>query len=247
MGSFLSSKVEPAPQQKAGDSYENIKSLIQPFDLILFRGDDSVSHLIQRLSGRVLGPDASQFSHCGIIVTRQILDIPELIPGRLYIFESTMSGALTDGVKNIHNHSFLGCQIRSFDDVVKAYDAPPGTQLNWCKLKYNPLINCNPDDLLGIQKIMMECYESYNGLRYEVNLFQLFAAMFPMLRLCRFNLFENRFMFCSELAANIYKKFGLFNGRPGNVVPADFAVQDADNEMNYEMFQRMPFHWESDI
>jgi hypothetical protein len=240
MGIF-NSKVEPinSDYTKPGIKYETIKKEIQPLDLILFCGDDTVSHLIQRLSGRVLGPDASNYSHCGVIVTRDVLDIPALEPGKLYIFESTMSGNLTDGVKNIYNESFLGCQIRPFDEVVEAYDKPIGTKLNWCRLKDNPI---KTTSILEIQQIMMECYNQYNGLLYEINLFQLFAAMIPILRCCRFNFFQNRFMFCSELAANIYKKFNLFTGNPTNVVPADFVVHDVDNEVNRDMFEIIQFH-----
>jgi hypothetical protein len=149
-----------------------------------------------------------------------------------------MSGRLTDGVYNIKNEAFLGCQIRPFDEVVEAYDRPAGTRLHWLKLK-----NHVYPHTLNIQETLLECYNEFNGIRYEVNLFQLFAAMIPILRCCRFTLFQNRFMFCSELVANIYKRIGLFAGNPTNVVPADFAVHDADNEMDSNMFDIIPFHW----
>lgn len=236
MGLF-ESKVSPAIE-KSGRKYDEIKNNIKPLDLILFCGDDPVSHTIQRLSGRMLGPEAAKYSHCGVIVSRDVLDIEELVPGKLYIFESTMSGRLTDGVKNIHNRAFLGCQIRPFDEVVEAYDRPPGTSLNWCRLINNPI-----STLPNAKELMKECYQEYDGLVYEVNLFQLFAAMIPILRFCRFNFCQNRFMFCSELAANIYKKFGIFAGNPTNVVPADFAVQDMDNEVDKSMFEITQFHW----
>jgi hypothetical protein len=233
MGIF-NSKVSPVITEKQGDSYDNIKSLIRPLDLILFRGDDFVSKTIQYLSSRQLGPEAAQYSHCGLIVTKDVLNIPELEAGKLYIFESTMSGNLTDGVKNIHGHSFLGCQIRPFDEVIVGYNTSEHTQINWCKLKNNPI---DHGYVVEIQNIMLDCYNSYNGIRYEYNIFNICAALFPILRFCRPTVFENKFMFCSELVATIYKRFGIFNGRPANVVPADFMIPDADNELDSNLFE----------
>jgi hypothetical protein len=53
---------------------------IQPFDVILFRGMDPVSKAICFIEGKKLG--RRDFSHAGIAVTREALDLPFLEPER---------------------------------------------------------------------------------------------------------------------------------------------------------------------
>jgi len=62
---------------------------IQPLDVILFRGVDAVSHAICFFEGKVFGH--GDFSHAGVAVTREVLDLPFLEPGRVYVWESTLS------------------------------------------------------------------------------------------------------------------------------------------------------------
>jgi hypothetical protein len=234
-------KISPLPVKKEGVPYSSVKDSIRPLDLILFRGNDFVSKSIQKLSARELGPDARKYSHCGIIVTREILDIPELEFNKLYIFESTVSGKLGGNVRNIQGRAFLGCQIRDFDAVINSYDTPADTQVRWCKLKNNPFDDAISKDNMEYIKLIKSnlkfCYDMYNGAPYTVNLFQLFAAMIPKLRSCRPRVFMHTFLFCSELVAIIYKVIGVFNGEPANVVPADFAVADEDRQMDHNMFE----------
>ncbi len=222
---------------KPGLNYKEIKNQIRDFDLIVFTGSDFVSKTIMSLSKYELGKDAGHYSHVGMIITKNILDHPKMEDGELYIFESTMSGKLTDGVLNIEGESFLGSQIRKFDDVVKAYDSNPDTQVRWCKLLENPL------DILQINDIrltMAELFLKYNHRLYEVNIMNLFFAMFPSLRKFKYNYYDdNRFVFCSELAGIIYRAFFVipFEANPTDIVPADFMVTDEDKMVNCKKWQ----------
>ena len=101
--------------------YSKIRPVLRPFDLVAFRGTDCVSGCIRCLElnrpcgGRIRSGD---FSHVGMIVTSDILDDVRCVPGKLYIWESTMSGKLADGVNNVNGQQFLGVQLRDFDQVV---------------------------------------------------------------------------------------------------------------------------------
>lgn len=54
---------------------------IQPLDVILFRGVDPVSRAICFLEQKQLG--RGDFSHVGLAITREALDLPFLEPGKI--------------------------------------------------------------------------------------------------------------------------------------------------------------------
>ena len=56
---------------------------IQPLDIILFRGIDPVSHAICFLEAKTFG--RGDFSHAGVAITREVLDLPFLEPGKVYV------------------------------------------------------------------------------------------------------------------------------------------------------------------
>jgi hypothetical protein len=207
----------------------DIQHQIKPLDMILFNGDDNsfISWGIKTASGCFFRNEkAKQVSHCGVVVTREILDLPEMEIGKLYIFESIMTN---DGVKDIFNHNVYGCQIRDLEQVLsRVY-----TQSNqhwWCQLK-----NSNLTKTTLTKNRIKSIYDEYYGRPYEICCIQLTSALYPLLRWCRCSSFIQDFMFCSEFCALIYKKLGLFHGRCENVVPADFLVKDKDNEFDAEM------------
>lgn len=214
---------------KSGVKYDSIKHQLRPFDLILFHGGDFVSDFIRKLQQCRLGSGGELFSHCGMIVTTEVLSHPNMVDGKLYIWESTMSGRLGSGVKNINGETWLGSQIRDFDEVMEGYDAPPDTRIAWARLKVNPLDNM---PLFEIREKMAYLFGKYNHKLYEVHVANLFRAMFPRLR--RRQLFKKKFLFCSELVAIIYKKFNILpkDCDPANVVPGDFVVEDADHKVD---------------
>jgi hypothetical protein len=202
---------------------------IQPLDVIMCRGHDFISDGIKYLSFKSMGSryEAGCFSHVGMIITKDVLDIPQLEPNKLYIWESTISGALGGHIKNIDGHAFLGVQIRDFDEVIKNY-CKPHTAVAVLKLKDRSMLNDNLKDKMKL------LYHKYNGIRYEINYMQLFAAMYPKLRFLRFNFTVNNFLFCSELVATIFRDLGIFpiEVEPYNVIPADYVSEGDPDGVN---------------
>lgn len=228
--------------------YNYVRNNMKPLDLILFKGNELVSKTIRLLQRIKLGvSDANDFSHVGMIVNTTIIDkkeYPYLEDDKLYIFESTLSGSLSDGVLNVENKSFFGTQVRDLDLVLKKYNTK--YPLGWCRLKNNPGIISMADikdanNINNVNKITMrlaerekfkkrftEVFMKYNGVRYDVNLISLLAALFPGIRWLR-NYAEKffhtqGFLFCSELCFTVYQELGLYNKLfdPRNVVPVDF-------------------------
>lgn len=213
-------------------SWTDVKSKIRPLDLLLFNGTSVTSCCIKCSSKICLGDGADQVSHCGVVVTRDILDIPELNYGTLYVFESIK---VKDSVYNIEKKRTSGCQIRKLEDVLSLYRDNP---VIWAKLCDNPATDENNTRIK-----MLKLYHRFITKKYEIDPIQLTSALVPILRLCRIHFFIQKRIFCSELCAHIYKEFGLFNGKPEDVVPADYIVHDMDNQVDISLFNYTKFQY----
>jgi len=231
--------------QKKGYRYAEYADQIKPLDLVLFRGGDFVSGFIRFLQKRNLPAESSAgydvgagaFSHVGMIVTSEILDDDRLEEGKLYVWESTMSGRLADGVYNIDGESFLGVQLRSFDEVLPAYDEDPDTRIavsHVFREVYDSVWGELPQTLL--RNKFTKLFKKYNGVRYDANFLSLGSSICPCLRPARGTVEDvldtEDWLFCSELVATVYQDLGLFDEdvNPKNVVPSDFLGYDADSE-----------------
>lgn len=220
---------------KEGRLYDDIKKDIKPLDLILFKGGEFVSDLIRFFEYTRLDNNwANDYSHCGLIVTKELLDDPRLEDGKLYVWESTMSGKLDGGVYNIDGKAFLGVQLRNFDDVINSYDAPATTAIAWCRLKNNPFLDDTKKE--DVKKQFAECFKTYNGIRYDLNFYSLFSALYKYLRFLRKPiekiLHTEKWIFCSELPVLVYKALGLLDASVNekNVLPVDFITKvDSDH------------------
>lgn len=167
------------------DSYENIKNQIKPFDLIFFKGGEIISKGIRLIQKTMLGIENKKdvWSHVGIVVTKELFDDPRILPNKLYISESTLSGKLADGIKNIDNKAFFGVQIRELDLLVQKYankginsvniqaDKPvtndcnkekrnkkknnreKSTAIGWARMKDNPFRDMSEKGMIKQQKI----------------------------------------------------------------------------------------------
>ena len=218
--------------EKIGEKYKELKYKFQPFDLVLFRGGEFVSDIISYLEEVKLGKGAGDYSHVGMIVTSDILDHPKVEKNKLYIWESTISGFLGEGVKNIQNKSFLGVQLRDFDEVAPAYDNHPDTYLGW-----SPMYKEIREQLIERPKIKEEftkIFNKYNGIPYDANIFSLMGALFQCCRDCRefteVKGINHNWLFCSELCFKVYQELGVYEKKfdPSNVVPVDFIGYDED-------------------
>jgi hypothetical protein len=236
---------------KQGEPYEQYKSNIKPLDLVFFKGGDAVSNFIRYMTKKDydksdnksenkihnIKPDA--FSHIGMIVTSDILDEVtvglnlKLEKGKLYVFESTMSGTLTDGVKNLEGESFFGVQIRDFDQVMSSYDKDKNTAIAIGHLNQSI-------DYDTIKPIFTSLFNKYNGTMYDANFYSLFSTlnMCSCIRSRRdeaeYLLRSTQWLFCSELIATIYRELQLIpeSVNPKNVVPMDFLGFDSEHDVS---------------
>lgn len=214
---------------KSGNSYKGYRKNIRPFDLVLFKGADGVSGLIRQLSkwnqnldGKVDTDD--MFSHAGMIVTSDILDDPRVKPGKIYIWESTLSGRLTDGVKNVDGKVKFGVQLRDFDKVMKGYDNNKHTRIAVCSHKSIP--NLTPMR----KRLFTEFFKRVNGTGYDFNPRSLLSAAVPCFRQETTRKEDNSRLFCSELVAYTWINMGFlpYEVEAKHVLPQDFIGDDAD-------------------
>jgi hypothetical protein len=215
----------------------------KPFDLAFFAGPELVSSgirlfeklfLTDKTGGKVA---AGAYSHVGMIVTSEILEHPNVLPGKTYIFESTMGGHYGQQQGNIDNMEnvpggFLGVQIRNLTELVPKYLAEPKTAIAIGTLLNNP-IDLSIDKI-ELKEKFTEFYKKYNGITYDANLYSLASAAIPLLRPFRHEVEHlmrtEQWLFCSEFVAVIYKHFGILSDAVDerNVLPMDFAGYDSD-------------------
>lgn len=248
MSCFGRRRHRDVPIIKEGVLYEDYKRKIKPLDLVLFKGGDFISDAIRYLQKKTaedrsvykIDPDA--FSHVGIVVTSEIIDDPLVKEGKLYLWESTMSGNLSDGVPDVNGESFLGVQLRDLDEVIKAYDRPNDTRIAFASLKKENLEKVWSEDSAELLKTRMtEIFTWYNGTKYDANLYSLTSTVIPCLRRARGTVEtivgSEDWLFCSELVATIYRDLDLISGlvEPKNVTPMDFIGFDLDGIENSGM------------
>jgi hypothetical protein len=226
---------------KPGVAFGDISGQIQTFDLILFRGGDFVSGAIADIEEAYVG--VRDFTHSGIAVRAKDIsktsDLWRSGDDTLYVFESTASGQLVDGVSAVTDRrGHLGVQLRDMSQVVKHYDVKPITRMAWLPLQETVRSAIPP-------RIVDSVLERYMNVTYAVSCIDLAAAASPLVRkvrdcwlfrkarsvFCRFcccGAQPNTWLFCSELCAQIYKDIGVFPDSlvPADVMPVDFLPEE---------------------
>lgn len=246
-------QVTPQPQRgivKEGVLYSAYKPHIKPFDLIFFKGNDFVSSLISYVEKNTLLQESTfgyeiksdQFTHCGIVVTSDILKHPLVEKDKLYIWESTMSGTLApDGVKNITGRSFYGSQLRDLDTLIDAYDRPDDTAIAVAHLLptvFDPaydLMDTEMSIIPSLRDRFTLIFNKYNALPYDTDPIVLGASAFGCLRRIRDTTSDeddDLEVFCSELIARVYIELGFLPDtvNPKNVIPMDFFGFDSEGK-----------------
>lgn len=226
---------------KSGFLYDEYRENIKSLDLILFRGGDYISDFIRFMEAKHSGKHsgkkqkkynipADAFSHVGLVVKSDILNDSRLSPEKIYVWESTMSGSLSeDGVSSIDGKAHFGVQLRDFDKVIEAYDSGPNTRIAISHLL--PKVDCE-----ALRDKFTELFKQYNGTAYDANPVSLASTVFSCLRPIRDDvegmLGTEDFLFCSEFAALILKELGFYDEdtNPKNVVPMDFLGFDSDTD-----------------
>lgn len=224
------------------------QDFIRPLDLILFRGSEFISTTIRFLEK--LEVDNGDWSHCGLVVTSDLVPtIKNAKPGKLYVWESTLSGELNDGIYDVEsNATVFGVQIRSLDKLVIEYNKRD-RKIAWSKLENNPYDRKKHEDETAykarfekLQKLLCDLHLKYQNSMYEINPLRLLAALFPCVRSYRNKIGLGKdLMFCSELVATVYCDIGVLDPQkvdPENVLPVDFISDDKDEE--FKPINRLP-------
>jgi hypothetical protein len=205
---------------------------IKPPDIILFRGIDPVSRAICFMEAKTFG--RGDFSHAGVAVTREALDLPFLEPGKIYVWESTLSAPagfwarFTDKVPDVETKGVrFGVQIRDLELVIPGYESNGG-KVAWCAYRgKRPPIE-------ELRRHLLALHAEYGHAPYTTNLLEVFGVVFPALRGVRdrFDRAEDRLahvvnvvldrarthkrledaehhVFCSEWAGIVYQRLGL--------------------------------------
>jgi len=169
-------------------THESLNAFVKhaaPFTLLVFRGADLVSKAIRVLSKLNMGDD--RFSHAGVLVTAECCPfVPNLQPGRLYVWESTFSYRVPgykDTVPDVPSgRGRFGVQIRDLQDLLPLYCAA-GAQVAYCPLLSNPWLPQQGEywEDLGRRRAqlvatMSRVYQQHGAKHYEANCLQMLAA-----------------------------------------------------------------------
>ena len=238
-------------------NWKKIYKKARPLDLVLFKGTDPVSDLVSLAEDTRLGD--GEFSHCGVIINSSILpNVPQLIKGKKYIWESTCSLEfdMFDLPVNVETgKGKLGVQIRQFDEVLKSYLSSTGAKVALCPLISNPWLksknkNQGPSKK-SIKRICNKFHAQYGASTYNGSPISLLSTVFPCLRPIRYTLKEldvngcvllntmgidsssshmYKWMFCSELVGTLYRRLAIIPKSidPENLAPTDFLGKNPD-------------------
>ena len=214
---------------KPGVKFSNIKHELKPFDIILFRGGELVSDAISFVEKIFVGE--GDWTHTGMVITTDIIPIKNGVPGKLYVWESTMSGKLADGINNVETgDGFFGVQIRDLEKVIDKYDKDGDTKVAWCRLLENPL-NKKDDEtdeeynqrVELVKENVYKFYKDHNNTTYDYNCLNLLSAVYD-----KMPKWKNNTFFCSELVTAIYQVLGLIpkNIDPELMSPVEFVTSE---------------------
>lgn len=247
--------------------YDQIRDRLESFDLVLFDSPDFISEFIQYLQKRHLKPESigkelanisnGAFSHVGMIVKSDILRHPAIEEGKVYIWESVISGPLGGGVTRLDGKSFLGLQVRDFDEIVPAFSGKKGQTLGIAKLNKEWRDRIYASSGL-YQELFTELFNKLDGAVYDGNPISLLSALYKWLRCCRCKkdydddllsdspaglLSPDGWLFCSEHVALVYREMGFFprSVQVRNVLPMDFLGFDTDEEGGVPLILDRPF------
>lgn len=223
---------------KPGTKFSNIAHQFKPLDLIVFRGGECVSDMISKVEKKFLGN--GEWTHVGIVVTTDIINIKNGITGKLYVWESTMSGQLGDGVNDIElQKGKFGVQIRDLAEVIDHYDKDINTKIGWCPLINNPFIKRENEieeeyikRIESLKLILNQFHKEKGHLTYDYNLCNLCSTVCcTCTRARRCVCGRSNKMFCSELVATIYELVGVMPKLvdPERIAPVELLGFTNDN------------------
>ena len=227
----------------SGTALENFalrKDSFRPLDLVLFKGGDYVSDFIRFAEKKSAKYNVKKdYSHCGIIINKQVYNDPDMQEGKLYILESTMSGRLGQGLTDIRGKTFLGVQIRDLEQLIPAY-AGKKTYISVGTLRSHPF------EVYGkkrAKEIVTSFIRKNEYKVYDYNPLVLGSSVCMCLRKPKKVLCDDpeKLIFCSEMAAMLYRDLGLLPSQLDceNVVPMDFITDDIDKDIPLDFIKEI--------
>jgi hypothetical protein len=221
-------------------SLNELKNQMQSFDLICFRGNEFVSDTISKVENRVFGN--GDWTHVGIVIKTDILDFKNGKDNKIYVWESTMSGSLGDGVNSEEtNKGKFGVQIRDLEKVIEKYIKDDITKIGWCRLLYNPLNRRKKDTdetynkrLNRIKRRIKRFHINNGNATYDFKILTMAKTIFPFINKNKYlkKIFHTKDLyFCSELVATIYKLIHIINKSidPESIAPVELLGYTNDN------------------
>lgn len=214
-------------------TYKDLLIKANPFDLILFKGDDIISSTISRVEKNLFGN--GEWTHVGVLLTKDVLDFKNSKNGKLYIWESTMSGGLSgDNVLDEEtNKGKFGVQIRDFEKVIQSYLKSGNTKIAWCPLKNNPFTKNSNESIdeflnriLKLKKNLTEFYKIHKDSPYDYKILPLLKTIYPCFGKIPLlhKLFTSKHkLFCSEMVTLLYQHLNLIdiNIDPETIAPVE--------------------------
>jgi hypothetical protein len=179
---------------------------IQPLDLYFTRPTKGFGKLVDVVQRLFYGD--SHGVHTGIVITRNILDLPQLLPNTLYLMESTENDYGSEVPDVVTNRIKNGFQIRKLDEVARVAKLC-GCSTFICKLKRNP--HNNPVLVQFVKNEVMKVYDTYHSYEYQKNIAHFLA---PVLFCCipiRLEFGKKNTIFCSQLVCILYQKLFIIN------------------------------------
>lgn len=222
---------------KQGFIYHQIKFQFKPFDILFFRGNSILSDTIcalERRGNKV--PQSGDFSHVGMIMTSEVINHPNVLPGKYYLLESTVNGFLGKAVVDVNGEKKSGVHLCDLDNIIQEYDANQLVTIAWGKLINNPF---DYTDRVTLKDKITQFYMQYNKRSYDFNPYSLLSSICPCMRPER-KLIETmceteNWVFCSELVAILLKYIGVYPQtlNEKNVTPRDIAYPNADTPSDH--------------
>lgn len=108
-------------------SWRDALPLIKPFDFYGVRSTGRLANLIGIVQGQFR--NASLFTHGGTFVTTEVLQLPGMVPGKLYILEAILQGTTAPStVTDVSGININGVNVRDFEAVM---DQPEDAGNDW--------------------------------------------------------------------------------------------------------------------
>lgn len=233
MGNYFKNNQNLFDEKKYTEIFTNAK----PFDLVFFTSDHYTSLLIRAGEEIFLNKKdvkMAEYSHVAMIVSKEILNLPELEDNKMYIIESTTLSNKPEDCPDIYGNFKSGVQVRDLEKVCQFYSNYPNAKIALAKLKNNPY---DEQDKKILSDKLTKYYNEIKDDKYA-DLYSLISSLISFLRFLRGpiqKIFKTQNdYFCSELVTLLYKQLGIFSDSVNekNVVPMDLLGCDTDNINN---------------